>query len=109
MYSIFDDDENDPIEHFQQDDRHHCFLIFEADDEDATPTATILHHLARVPTRIGNATPFDGNWYLSSNLQIGGHQITVELPDELFARGEPVQVYTPNRIQGEIGNDPDLE
>ena len=109
MYSIFDDDENEPIEHFQQDDRHHCFLIFEAADEDATPTATILHHLARVPTRIGNPTPFDGSWYLSSNLQIGGQQITVELPDELFTVADPVQVYTPNRIQGEIGNNPDLE
>ena len=55
MYSIFDDDENEPIEHFQQDDRHHCFLIFEAapvpsfpifslpDPTLIRPTGLILH------------------------------------------------------------------
>jgi len=42
--------------------------------------ATVLHHLAVSPTRIGNPTPHDGHWHLTANQTIGGNQITVDLP-----------------------------
>jgi len=99
----------DPVSHFQQDDRHHCFLIFKKVGDDSIPTATILHHLAVAPTRIGNPTPHDGLWHLTANQPIGGHQITVDLPLDLFTQGVAVQTFVPNRIQGEVGNKPDLE
>jgi len=56
--AIMHTNEFDPISHFQQDDRQHCFLIFEKVNEDSIPNATILHQLAVVPTCIGNpSTP----------------------------------------------------
>jgi len=64
--------------------------------------------LARFPTRIGNPTPLDGRWHLTANQPIGGHQITVNLPVDMFTLGEAVQTFIPNRIQGEVGNEPDL-
>jgi len=99
----------DHVSHFQQDDRHHCFLIFKKVDDDSIPTATILHYLAVAPTRIGNPTPQDGLWHLTANQPIGSHQITVDLPPDLFTQGVAVQTFVPNRIQGEVGNEPDLE
>ena len=99
----------DPVSHFQQDDRHHCFLIFEKVDDDSIPTATILHHLAVAPTRIGNPTPQDGHWHLTANQPIGGHQITVDLLHDLFTQGLAVQTFVPNCIQGKVGYEPDLE
>jgi len=110
MYSTMHTDEFDPaVSHFQQDDRRHCFLIFEKLDDDSVPTATTLHHLTVSPTRIGNPTPQDGHWHLTANQPIGGHQITVDLPPDLFTQGESVQTFVSNRIQGEVGNKPDLE
>jgi len=100
----------DPVSHFQQDDRHRCFLIFKKVDNDSIPTATILHHLAVTPTRIGNPTPQDGLCcHLTANQPIGGHQITVDLPTDLFTQGVAVQTFVPNCIQGKVGNEPDLE
>jgi hypothetical protein len=72
-----------PFLMFQQDNHHHCFLVFKAIN-DATPAVTILHNLAHYHTLVGNPTLFNGNWYLSSNLQIGGHQIPVDLPDHIL-------------------------
>ena len=99
MYSTMHTNEFDPISHFQQDDRQHCFLVFEKVNEDSIPTTTILHHLvAVVPTRIGNSTTQDGNWHLTANQPIGGHHITVDLPPDLFTQGEAIQTYVPNCI-----------
>jgi len=109
MYTTMQTDVFDPISHFKQDDHHHCFLIFEKVDDDSIPTATILHHLAVAPTRIGNPTPHDGHWHLTANQPIGGHQITVDLPRDLFTQGLAVQTFVPNRIQGEVGNEPDFK
>jgi len=55
------------------------------------PTATVLHHLAVAPMRIGNPTPHDGHWHLTANQPIGGHQITVNLPRDFFTQGLAVQ------------------
>ena len=54
-------------------------------------------------------TIHDGSWYGTVDQPIGGHQITVELPADMFSIGDPVQSYMPNRIQTEVGSDPDLE
>ena len=109
MYATMLPEVFDPVSHFEQDDHNHCFLIFEKVDDDSIPTATILHHLAVTPTHIGNPTPQDGLWHLTANQPIGGHQITVDLPPDLFTQGVAVQTFVPNRIQGEVGNKPDLE
>ena len=98
MYTTMHTDEFDLISHYKQDGRHHCFLIFEK-----------VAHLAVAPTRIGNPTPHDGHWHLAANQPIGGHQITVNLLRDLFTQGNAVQTFVPNHIQGEVGNEPDLE
>ena len=110
VYALYAHDDYDPDQNFLQDDRHHCVIFFKKNGDDV-PTATILHHLARFPTRIGNPTPYDGGWYRygTCDQPIGGHQITVEFPVDMFAIGPPVQTFMPNRIQGEVGNNPDLE
>ena len=108
MYNIFADGSiEDQMTLLQEDDRHHCFLIFTPDEEDK-PTGTILHHMAKYPKRIGVDTAYDGNWYISANQPIGGNQITYAVPADLFGVCKDIQVYTADRIQREIGNDPSL-
>ena len=105
MYEHFDENEDDPTPILQNDDRHHCYLIFKRDPEDMV-TASIFHHLAQYPTRLGITTVHDGNWFLSSDQSIGGHQVTCSLPADLFAEVEPAQSFTPERIQRESANKP---
>jgi len=108
MYNIFADGSlEDQMTLLQEDDRHHCFLIFTPNEEDK-PTGTILHHMAKYPKRIGVSTAYDGNWYVSANQPIGGTQITYTVPSDLFGVCKDIQVYTADRIQREIGNNPDL-
>ena len=104
----YSDDAHEPQEDFLQDDRQHSFLIFTKMGT-AVPTASIIHHLACFPTCIGRPTIYNGGWYGTVDQPIGGHQITVELPADMFSIGDPVQTFMPNRIQDEVGNDPDLE
>ena len=106
MYSLFASGEPDPTSLVQDDDRHHCFLIFNHDEENKA-VGTILHHLARYPRRMGVTTPFDNLWYISAGQPVGGHQTTYELPSDLFETQDDSSVYTPDRIQREIGNKPD--
>ena len=49
-----------------------------------------------------------GTGTLTGNQPVGGHQITNVLPASLFAMQDLAQVYTPDRIQQELGNIPDL-
>ena len=106
MYVFFDEEATDPINNLKEDDRHHCFIIFQQNDA-GDSVCSILHHLARAPSRMGNPTLYDGNWYLTGDQIIGGNQITYELPKSLFEEHGPVQCYTADRIQREIGNDPE--
>ena len=108
MYQIFADGrEEDQLDLLKDDDRHHCFLIFSPNEEDK-PTSTILHHMAKYPKRIGVTTNYDGRWYVAANEPVGGNQITYEVPDDIFDACNDIQVYTPDRLQREIGNDPSL-
>lgn len=106
MYDLFASGATDPTELVKDDDRHHCFLIFNHDEENQS-VGTILHHLARYPRRMGITTPFDNHWYISAGLPVGGHQTTYEFPPDLFESQDDVSVYTPERIQREIGYSPD--
>ena len=65
--------------------------------------------MIRFPARMGSPTIYDRNWYATSGQPIGGHHITVSVPEKLFDMGVPVQTYLATRIQMELGNDPDLE
>ncbi len=108
MYDIFaDGSPEDQMTLLQEDDRHHCFLIFTPDEENK-PTGTILHHMAKYPKRIGVSTAYDSNWYVAANQSIGGNQITYKVPTDLFGVCKDIQVYTVDRIQREIGNNPDI-
>ena len=107
MYNYFLEGADDPVDSIKEDDRHHCFIIFQQNDAGAS-VCSILHHLARAPSRMGNPTLYDGNWYLTGDQIIGGNQITYELPGSLFTEKDPAQCYTPDRIQREIGNNPEL-
>ena len=110
VYSLFSERTDDLDVHFKGDDRHHCFLAFlRTTDGQPTSTPLLLHHLARCPTRIGHSDPAtDGNWFLTSGELIGGQHVTVEVPMDLFSRADAVNTYTPDRIQRELGNDPEL-
>ena len=107
MYSYFLEGATDPIDLIKEDDRHHCFIIFQQNDA-GDSVCSILHHLARAPSRMGHPTLYDGNWYLTGDQIIGGNQITYELPGSLFTQRDPAQCYTAERIQREVGNNPDL-
>ena len=107
MYTYFLEGAANPIDCLKEDDRHHCFIIFQQNDAGAS-VCSILHHLARAPSRMGNPTLYDGNWYLTGDQIIRGNQITYELPDTLFTEQDTAQCYTAERIQREIGNNPDL-
>ena len=107
MYTYFLQDASDPIDNIKEDDRHHCFIIFQQNDA-GDSVCSILYHLARAPTRMGHPTLYDGNWYLTGDQIIGGNQITYELPASLFTEQDPAQCYTADRIQREVGNNPDL-
>ena len=108
MYQIFAEGSlEDQLTILQDDDRHHCFLIFSPNEEDK-PTCTVLHHMAKYPKRIGVTTNYDVRWYIAANEPVGGNQITYEVPDDLFNECNDIQVYTPDRIQREVGNDPHL-
>ena len=101
-------DEFDPISHFQRDDHQHCFLIFEKVNVDLFPLFTtwlssplaleilLLHRMA-----IG-ISPL-----LTNQLVVIRSPLTS--PVDLFIQGEAVQTFVPNQIQGEVGNEPDLE
>ena len=102
MYSYFAEGAANPIALLKEDDRHHCFLVFQKDTA-GNSHCTILHHLAQYPTQMGITTPFDGNWYLSGNQPVAGNQINYILPDTLFTPQARVQVYSPERIQREVG------
>ena len=107
MYAYFAADANDPTSQVQDDDRHHCFIIFQKDAAN-NPTCTILHHLAQFPTRMGHVTLFDGDWFFTGDQPVGGNQITYKQPTDLFSVRNEAQVYTPERIQREIANTPEL-
>ena len=110
MYNLFSStahaDPTDLMDLLKDDDRHHCFLIFNHDEED-NPVGTILHHLARYPRRMGVTTPFDNQWYIAAGQPVGGHQTTYSFPDDFMDDQDALQVFTADRIQREIGNDPD--
>ena len=108
MYSYFSASATDPIDSIKTDDRHHCFLIFQKDST-GNSVASILHHLAQFPSRMGNTTSFDGKWYLTEDQPVAGSQITYELPPSLFAAVPEVQCYSPDRLQREVTNNPDLQ
>ena len=101
-------DANDPTTQVQEDDRHHCFVIFQKDSL-GNSVCTILHHLAQFSTRMGHVTPLDGLWYFMGDQPVGGNQITYEQPNHLFTTKAGAQVYSPERIQREIANTPRLD
>jgi len=107
MYSHFNGGMENPLPPLQNDDRPHVILIFEKAGEHSH--ATLLHHMKRFPARMGSPTTYDGNWYATSGQPIGGHHITVAVPEDLFQSGAPVQTYLATHMQLELGNDPDLE
>ena len=106
MYDLFTPASADPTNLVQDDDRHHCFLAYHLDEEN-NAVGTIFHHLSRYPRRMGVTTPYDNNWYIAAGSPVGGQVITYDFPDEFFDVPSDVQVYTPDRIQREIGNNPD--
>ena len=106
MYEAFEPDAPDPTELIQDDDRHLCFLTF-SHDEANRPAGYLLHSLSKYPKRIGIATEYDNRWYLSAGETTGGQQSTFELPSDFFEVTEDVQVYTRERIQREIGHNPE--
>ena len=109
MYNLFSSanaDATDLMDLLKDDDRHHCFLIFNHDEED-NPVGTILHHLARYPRRMGVTTPFDNQWFIAAGSPVGGHQTTYLFPDDFMDDQDDVQVFTADRIQREIGNNPE--
>ena len=108
MYTLFAEDQPDPIEEFKDDDRYHNYLIF-ADNEEGMASAQVLHHLAKFPKRVGVATPYDNKWYVTSQQPVLGQHITTILPFDLFDPTKDVQTYTTDRIQREISHDPSLE
>ena len=102
MYSYFAEGAADPLDQLKEDDRHHCFLVFQKSPA-GNSNCTVLHHLAQYPTRMGITTPFDGNWYLSGDQPVAGSQIHYILPNSIFTPQPGVQVYSPERIQREVG------
>ena len=106
MYEVFEPDAPDPTELIQDDDRHLCFLTF-SHDEANRPAGYLLHSLSKYPKRIGIATEYDNRWYLTAGETTGGQQSTFELPSDFFEVTEDVQVYTRERIQREIGHNPE--
>ena len=108
MYSYFSAEADNPLESIKTDDRHHCFLIYQKNSSGSL-VASILHHLAQYPSHMGQDTAYDGNWYMTEDQPVAGSQITYELPTSLFDRVAEVQSYTPDRIQREIANNPDLQ
>ena len=106
MYTYFNTSATDPLNSIKGDDRHHCFLIFQK-DESGSSTGSIVHHIARAPSRMGNATVYDGKWYFTAGQPVRGQQIIYEVPNDLFGQVGPVQCYVPERIQRELGNLPD--
>ena len=83
MYQQFAAGQPDPLDELKDDDRHHSYLLF-SDNEEGVVVAQIVHHLARFPKRMGVTTPYDGNWYLTSNQPVQGQHITYALPFDLF-------------------------
>ena len=108
MYTYFASSANDPIHSIKTDDRHYCFLIFQKGSSGSS-VASILHHLSQFPARMGQVIAYDGNWYLMGDQPVAGNQIMYELPAMLFSEVPEAQCYTPDRVQGEISNDPDLQ
>ena len=107
MYTHFSAARPNPIDALQQDDRNHCFLIF-VEDSSGESHAQVLHHLAQYPARLGApASAYDRHWYLTLGQPIGGSMITVDLPGDMFALRNEAQVYSPDRIQRELANNPD--
>ena len=104
MYSYFASGANDPLPRVKGDDRHHCFITFQKDSS-GNAVCTILHHLARVPTRMGSNTPYDGNWYMTGDQPVDGNQITYSLPGSLLALQAEAQVFTPEKVQLELSAD----
>ena len=66
MYTYFAEGATDPMANIKEDDRHHCFLTFQQNDASKS-VCSILHHLAQAPTRMGHATLYDGNWYITGD------------------------------------------
>ena len=67
MYAHFAAGEADPINKLQGDDRHHCYLVFDEDDQKEV-TGLILHHLAQFPECLGvPATPYNGQWFVTGD------------------------------------------
>ena len=107
MYTHFSAARPNPIDAIQQDDRNHCFLIF-VEDAAGESHAEVLHHLAQYPSRLGApASVHDRQWYLAMGQPIGGSVITIDLPGDLFALRTEAVVYSPERIQRELANNPE--
>ena len=106
MYSYFTTGANNPLPWVKGDDCHHCFITFQKDSTGHS-TCTILHHLARVPSCMGNNTPYDGNWYITGNQPVDGNQITYALPGSFFTAQPEVQVFSPEKIQLELSTNSD--
>ena len=107
MYTHFSAARPDPIAALQQDDRNHCFLVF-MENASGDTHAQVLHHLAQYPARLGApATAYDRHWYLTVGQPIGGSMITIDLPGDLFGLRAEASVFTPERIQRELGNNPE--
>ena len=83
MYNFFTHDKPNPVDNLQMD-RHHCYLVYSRDTDTGISKCSVLHHLAQYPARMGNATPYNGNWYIAGGQPVGGNQITYELPGDLF-------------------------
>ena len=106
IYSYFSQGATNPLDSIKGDDRHHCFLTF-SKNEAGDSVGTVVHHLAKALSRMGITTAYDGRWYMTAGQPIRGQQIIFEVPDDLFGEVAPVQCYTPDRIQRELGNTPD--
>ena len=107
IYSYFIQGAANLLESIKGDDRHHCFLTFQKDESGAS-IGTIIHHLAKAPSRMGVNTIYDGNWYMTAGQPIRGQQIIFEVPADLFGKVGGAQCYNPDRIQRELGNTPDV-
>ena len=103
IYSYFIQGATNPLDSIKGNSRHHCFLTFQKNGSGSS-IGTIIHHLAKAPSRMGVTTIYDSNWYMTAGQPIRGQQIIFEIPADLFGEVEPAQCYTPDQIQRELGN-----
>jgi hypothetical protein len=98
------DDSTELLKLIQADDQNHCFLTFRK-EEGGMASALLLHHMTQYPSRLGDDSPFAGQWFVTGGQPVGGVHITYDVPPDMFEISSPMQTYSTDRIQRELGND----